>query len=610
MLQYWRIRVLNSLLLTALVLGLLACVSSVWLSIKEGLYNIALFDCSVYGALFYMAFSSKPSYRTRAVALTAMSFLIGLVLLLVLGPFGAGPVWLFLFPVLTGVLLGYRASVIALCINGCALSAMGICIWLNLWGWSNGMVNPVAKWIVIFFNFMLLNALTTVSFNVLLKGLQSALQDEQTLRASLQAQQRQLAAANMKLMTEIAEKERVLRKLDERDKRVLLLAENSLDCIWQMDRNLKFTFVNPAIKTIFGFTPEEWIGTRLSEHCPPEEIPRVVSALSAGKNPDDPSQRIFLETVLYHKDGRLVPVEILGKPLLDERGRTLGLQGAARDISERKQAENQKADFEAQIARAQKLESIGTLAGGIAHDFNNILSAVLGYAELALADAEKGTQMEDNLSEILKAGMRARNLVRQILAFSRQTAHEIIPVKVSALVKEALKMLRATIPTTIAIKQNIESESMILGDPTQIHQVFMNLCTNAVHAMERNGGTLTVELTEARRDDPAVANSASLKPGEYVRLAVADTGSGMSPEILEQIFDPYFTTKKLGKGTGLGLSVAHGVVNSHRGEIVVESAPGKGSLFAVYFPLLTHEDAPLTAAAKTAIDNPERSLPD
>ena len=607
-LLYWRNKVLHSILLTTIVLGFFACVPSVLLSVKEGLYHVALFDCLAYAALLYMFFSSWPSFKLRAVSFTIMCYLVGLLLLVVLGPFGAGPVWLFLFPVLTGVLLGYRASIYALLINGGTIIAVGVCLWFDLWSWSEGVVNPIEKWVVIFFNFMLLNSLATVSLNAILKGLQSALLDEKNLRASLQAQQEQLTAANLKLIEEITEKELVRKQLDERDKKLLLLAENALDCIWQMDGSLRFTFVNPAVETVFGYTPEEWIGTHLQDHCPPGELPKITRMLNIDDRRDGPPMAILFETDLSHKDGRLIPVEILAKPLLDEQGRKVGLQGAARDISERKMAEKQKADFEAQIIRAQKLESVGTLAGGIAHDFNNILSAVLGYTELALDDVEQNSQLEENLREILKAGVRAKNLVRQILAFSRRSEQEIRAVQVSVIVKEALKMLRSTIPSTIQIARRIETESMVLGDPTQIHQVLMNLCTNAVHAMEEFGGVLTVELTDVHPSDAEVSNHTALGPWNYLKLTVADTGTGMRPEIMEHIFDPYFTTKKQGKGTGLGLSVAHGIVKSHHGEIMVDSAPGKGTIFAVYFPRLEQKEHTEGDQDEDAITGGERIL--
>ncbi len=253
-------------------------------------------------------------------------------------------------------------------------------------------------------------------------------------------------------------------------------------------------------------------------------------------------------------------------------------------LSDQRRAEKERADLEAQLRQAQKMEAIGTLAGGIAHDFNNILAAAIGYTELSLIEAEKGTALYDNLQEVLRAGERAKDLVKQILTFSRQAEQEIKPVQVKLILKEALKFLRASLPTHIEICQDIHSDSLVMADPTQIYQVFMNLCTNAGYAMKEKGGVLTVTLTENEIESDSVNEHPELKPGKYIKLIVSDTGLGMPPHILNRIFDPFFTTKEKDKGTGMGLSVVHGIVGSCEGSISVVSTPGLGSTFNVYLP--------------------------
>ncbi|MDO9263049.1 MAG: ATP-binding protein, partial [Desulfosalsimonadaceae bacterium] len=225
-------------------------------------------------------------------------------------------------------------------------------------------------------------------------------------------------------------------------------------------------------------------------------------------------------------------------------------------------------------------------AGGIAHDFNNILSSIIGYTELSLDDATENPILEDNLKEIYTAGMRAKDLVKQILTFARKTDEELKPIRVNAIARETLKLLRATVPTTIEIVHHLDSEALIMGNSTQVHQVLMNLCTNAVYAMEEAGGRLEINLSDTVIGNMKDTARLNLKPGEYIRITISDTGAGMPPELIHNIFEPYVTTKAPGKGTGLGLAVVHGIVKTYGGEITVDSEMGKGTVFSVYLPVI------------------------
>lgn len=255
-------------------------------------------------------------------------------------------------------------------------------------------------------------------------------------------------------------------------------------------------------------------------------------------------------------------------------------------LVQRKRNEEETGKLQERLNHTQKLEALGTLAGGIAHDFNNILGAMLGYTELSLIDNPKDGTLAGNLAEVMRAGKRAKRLVDQILAFSRQDVMEKQPVKFNLVVKEAMNLLRSTMPTTIEFKENIiDSNDFVLAEPTQLHQIIMNLCTNAYHAMREAGGVLGIDLTEidvGERESGAIIN---LLPGKYFKLLVKDTGCGMEKEVLERIFEPYYTTKPAGEGTGLGLSVVHGIVRSCGGYIGVSSEPGKGTVFQIYLPV-------------------------
>ncbi len=260
------------------------------------------------------------------------------------------------------------------------------------------------------------------------------------------------------------------------------------------------------------------------------------------------------------------------------------------DISQIKAMEQERLNTEGKLRQAQKMEAIGTLAGGIAHDFNNILSAILGYSELALDDAQRGKASPNYIAQILRAGYRARDLVRQILTFSRQTETEAKHIQVKPIIKEALKLLRASLPSTIEIRTEIESDAVVKADPIQIHQVIMNLCTNAGHAMRRSGGRLNVLLAEESLEADFTNHFNGMQPDRYLKIEVGDTGHGIAPSMIERIFDPYFTTKEKGEGTGMGLAVVQGIVRSCGGAVTVASTPGKGSLFKVYLPIIQTTD--------------------
>ncbi|MBW2603967.1 MAG: response regulator [Deltaproteobacteria bacterium] len=288
------------------------------------------------------------------------------------------------------------------------------------------------------------------------------------------------------------------------------------------------------------------------------------------------------EARLYCKDRSVAWFRYSGR-IYPEKGY---IEGVAADISEEKRLEEK-------LLQAHKMESIGTLAGGIAHDFNNILGIIVGNTELAMDDVPEWNPARHNLNEIRTASLRARDVVKQILAFSRLSLQEMKPVRISPIIKESIKLLRSSIPATIEIHQNISSESdTVRADPTQINQVLINLCTNAAHAMGEKGGVLEVSLENIEKDEGSAIQYHDLSSEKYVRLTVSDTGHGLEPEILERIFDPYFTTKGVGEGSGMGLSVVHGIVKSHCGDISVSSEPGKGTTFQVFFPCIESKPEP------------------
>ena len=339
---------------------------------------------------------------------------------------------------------------------------------------------------------------------------------------------------------------------------------------------------NQAFKDISGYTDEEISKMEAPvSYYSPGDLERaaivIQEVIASGFG--------VIEIDLICKDGRKVPTEYNVSLMKDDEGEPKYLIAIGRDVTDRKQVENEKNKLEARLHQSQKMESIGTLAGGIAHDFNNILFPIVGHTEMLLEDVPEDSPYRDSLNSIYMSALRAKNLVKQILTFSRQEKNELKLMKIQPIIKEALKLIRSSIPATIEIKQNIPSDcGAVNADPTQIHQIVMNLTTNAYHAMEEAGGELSVSLKEVEFGEHDII-APDMIPGTYACMTVADTGKGMDKALMEKIFDPFFTTKKLGTGTGMGLSVVHGIVISMDGIIRVDSEPGKGSQFHIYFPV-------------------------
>lgn len=304
------------------------------------------------------------------------------------------------------------------------------------------------------------------------------------------------------------------------------------------------------------------------------------------------SKFLLVEGKHRRKNGTTLPMEI-NVAISDYKGHEY-IVAVARDLTERK-------SLESRLNQAQKMEAIGTLSGGIAHDFNNILSAILGYTELALDIAEENSIIAKNLQHVKQAGDRAVDLVKQILTFSRESQKEKKPIQVGLIIKEAAKLLRSSIPATIDIKQNIQSSSVVLADPTQIHQIVMNLSTNAYHAMRETGGTLEIELKDIEFPGTNLQSSLNMASGKYILLSVSDTGTGIDDSVIDKIFEPYFTSKEKGEGTGLGLAVVHGIVKDHAGNIEVFSTLGKGTTFNIYLPVVDQGPVELTISNKDEI---------
>jgi two-component system, cell cycle sensor histidine kinase and response regulator CckA len=403
-----------------------------------------------------------------------------------------------------------------------------------------------------------------------------------TLRIHLDQEarsRREVEEKNRQLSREIAERKRAEAALRESEERYRRFFEEDLSGAFITSPDGRILACNPAFANIFGFSSvAEAVQAEFSSiYLEPNDRKVFLSLLK--------QKRVVKHHAVQYRrlDGRIIHTieNVVGS--FDANGSLIEIKGFIIDNTEQK-------NLEEQLRHSQKMEAMGTLAGGIAHDFNNILTAVLGNAEMGLLKLPEDSRVQRNLKEILKAGKRARDLVKQILTFSRQERQEPRPLEITSIVKEVVKLLRVSLPATIEIRKNITSSTgIILADPIQIHQLLMNLCTNASHAMQKTGGILEVRLANVVMESDSVFHDFDLKPGHYVELAVSDTGCGMDRAVIERIFDPFFSTKTFGEGSGMGLAVVHGIVKGFNGAIKVESELGKGSTFRVLFPRIAQE---------------------
>ena len=403
------------------------------------------------------------------------------------------------------------------------------------------------------------------------------------LEKRVQERTEQLVNINDDLRNEVEERKIAEKLAKENESKFKCLSENSPEIIYTLEYNGSISYINPAWQKVLGHRTSEVKGKYFIDFALGEDARKYVGLFKRIR--DERETITNAVGTLLHKDGSQRLFNLSGSPNLDIDGNVTGMVGLLKDITEQHK-------LQTQLFQAQKMEALGILAGGIAHDFNNILFAIMGNTELASLQVGDNEELNNTIDQILKASMRAKDLVCQILSFSPHSSEKLEPVEVRIIAKEVLKLLRASLPSTIKIEQEIDPESgLIEADPTQIHQLLMNLCTNAASAMGAQGGLLQIRLGNEQINTCPANMCLDIDPGLYVVLSVRDSGQGIPPDIGAKIFDPYFTTKEKGKGTGLGLAVVHGILKRLGGGIAVDTAIGAGTTFRVYFPAMEAEPA-------------------
>ncbi len=379
----------------------------------------------------------------------------------------------------------------------------------------------------------------------------------------------------------VIERRRAEEALQASEEHFRSLIENALDIITVVDEQGTIHYASPSMERVLGYSPRDRIGTNMFGLLHPEDRETVIRRVF--ESFERPGTTQFFESRYRHKDGSIRVLEAVASTHIQADGQQRGVINS-RDVTERKQAEEEKQRLEEQLRYSQKWEIIGSLAGGIANEFNNMLTPILGFAYMALEEAPEGSKTRKGLEHILTAANRSRDLAEQILAFSRQAEPQRKPLQLHRVIEDALKLLRPSLPANIEIRHSLDVEhDVVVADPDQMHQVLMNLCTNAHHAMPE-GGTLDVSLARVETDAELERVRKQPHEGGYLRLTVRDTGHGMDPATRERVLEPFFTTRDAGESTGLGLSVANGIVVSHGGNLMVESEPGKGTAVHVYLP--------------------------
>ena len=590
-LLYWRARILFAILFTGLLLGFLLFIPIIPFVIKESLWRLAIIDGAAWLILLGIALC-RLRYEIRAAITMLMAYVVGVAVFLSVGPLSGGPIWLFAFAVLTGVLLGSKSAIVALTINAITLTIIGWLITTGRFGQAFPFFSTSEAMIVAGANFMFLNAVAAISITVLVKGLVSIGQKEKVLNITLETERTRLMEVKASLESEVEERKQADEALRESEKRLNAILDATTETVVLLDRKGIVYAANQTVCDRMGTTKEELIGKKLYDFFPP---PLAESRRNMYDKVFNTGRSLSFED---SREGMTFEQKVY--PVLDDGDQVDMVAAYAHDSTERKQAEKEKLQLQTQLQHARKMEAIGTLAGGVAHDLNNILGGLVSYPELLLLQLPEDSPLRKSILTIQKSGEKAAAVVQDLLTLARRGVVVTEVVNLNDVISDYLRSpehekLESYYPG-VHMETYLDKDALnILGSSTHLSKTVMNLVSNASEAMPE-GGTLTIS-TKGRYIDRPISGFDDVKEGDYVVLTISDTGTGISPDDMEKIFEPFYTKKKMGRsGTGLGMAVVWGTVKDHNGHIDVQSIEGKGTTFTLYFPV-TRENLPEDAAS-------------
>lgn len=594
-LVFWRERILFSVLAAGTGLSLIALIPAVHMAFSEGLWLLAILDVGAVLMSACLLTLRRVSLRKSIAGVVLITFLVGVAVIAQAGFLSGGPAWLFCFAVLSGVLLGLRAALIAILFNAAALVILG---WLSSLGYVGNLPESISvtRAVAAGANFIFLNAVSAISVAVLVNGLQALNRKTETATAALKDERADLLRTREKLKQEIVVRINSEKALRQSEQKYRLLAENIQDVIWMMDMNFTFTYVSPSIGRLQGWAPHEYLKLRLEDLLEPTSLRRVVDEFNRqyelGRESGSFARSCTLELELLRRGGSSVWAEVAASFLLGEDGHPVGVLGMARDITERRRAEKEKRELREGLARSKKMEALGALAGGVAHDLNNVLSGIVSYPDLLLLDLPKDSPLRRPIEVIRESGKKAAAIVQDLLTLARRGVPTLDMVNLNDLVGEYLvspeyQRLRSFHPF-IEVETRLEPELLnVMGSPIHLSKTLMNLVSNAAEAMP-DGGKIIIATQNRYLDQPLQGKE--VREGDYAVLRVSDSGVGIPAEDLHRIFEPFFTKKKMGRGgTGLGMAVVWGTVQDHHGYIDVQSFEGRGTDVAVFLPATRKE---------------------